>query len=63
MTIDNKGELISKPKYLLDKYLNLPSLTSEEVSGEYRNELYRKTSVREAAYIILDPWNREYYEW
>lgn len=63
MTIDNKGELISKPKYLLDKYLNLPSLTFEEVSGEYRNELYRKTSVQEAAYIILDPWNREYYEW
>lgn len=61
--IDSNGKSIRKSTTLLNKYLKMPAMSSEQYQKEENSALFRKITLEEAMYIAVDPWNADYISW
>lgn len=60
---DENGKTINKSRTLLNKYLQMPSMSDDEYLETENSALFRKKTIEKASYIAIDPWNQAYIEY
>lgn len=57
------GKTARKSTALLNKYLKMPAMDSEQYRKEKNSALFRKITLEEASYIAINPYDAKYIAW